>query len=779
MGASEFRRVGWLRRVVSLLVVAVMSLGVASRARAADLVSVAVNGRAGNAPSSGPAANADGSFVTFYSDATDLVVNDTNMVRDVFLRDRMTETTERLSVNSAGDQSNGPSQAAGHAPAIDSDGQIVAFYSDATNLVADDMNRQTDAFVRLRASGTTELVSISTDGTQGNGPSVFPSINGDGSLVAFQSQASNLAPDDTNGVADIFVRDRANGTTERLCPGVEGNGASSTPAVSADGNVVAFASAATNLVPNDLNRFIDIFVCDRGTGTLELVSVSSEGVQGNGDSILPAISEDGRFVAFKSTASNLVPNDNNGFVDVFVRDRVAGTTVRASVNFRGGDANDNSFPPSISYDGRFVAFGSAATNLVPNDFNNLSSVFVRDLVNAVTLLVDVNDLGQQANGGTPDIPPAISGDGNQIGYASFANNLVVNDRNETVDVFINRNPFICDEEHPCPVGFLCVDGICVPAVTPSPTPTGPTPTPTPTPGAMDCCQCPGPACELPVEGMCPAQCNPIFQAVCLGPQTPGAGNCATVTPTPTLGPNDCCQCTGPACELPVEGACPAECDPIRMAVCLGPQTPGAGNCATVTPTPTLGPNDCCQCAGPACELPVEGACPAECDPVRMAVCLGPQTPGAGNCATVTPTPTLGPNDCCQCAGPACELPVEGACPAECDPVRMAVCLGPQTPGAGNCATVTPGQLTPTPTPTSTTVLTPTHTPTSMTVVTASATPTGTALRSPTATRTSGVSPESDACNCRIARPEEQSYGKALLGLGLPLALIVWRRRCRK
>ncbi|HJW12164.1 MAG TPA: hypothetical protein VJ598_10275, partial [Albitalea sp.] len=316
-----------------------------------ELVSVNMVGSSGNATSSGVAANFDGSFVAFYSNATDLVHGDTNQVRDVFLRDRVNGTTERVSLNSMGEQANDASHATGFPPAIDADGQIVAFYSDASNLVPDDTNDQSDVFVRLRSTGKTERVSLSTAGQQGNGPSLNPSINGDGQLVAFQSRASNLVPNDQNGLSDIFVRDRGNSTTERVCDTVEPNGFSSAPSISANGRFVAFTSAATNLVPGmpDVNGQLDIFVCDRTTGAIDLASVSTEGIQGNGDSILPAISEDGRFVAFKSLASNLVPDDRNNVVDVFVRDRVAHTTERVSVNFLGRDANDASFPPSISY----------------------------------------------------------------------------------------------------------------------------------------------------------------------------------------------------------------------------------------------------------------------------------------------------------------------------------------------------------------------------------------------------------------------------------------------
>lgn len=699
MGSSEFQRGGRQWRVVPLFLIGAVSLCLlAWPARAVELVSVSIHGSSGNNASSGVAVNADGNFVTFYSDATNLVSGDTNALRDVFVRNRISQTTELISVNSAGEQANGPSHAAGDAPAINGDGQIVAFYSDATNLAPNDLNRQPDVFVRLRATGTTEIVSDGAGGVQGNGASIYPSIDRVGNLVAFQSEATNLVPDDTNGVADIFVRDRTSGTTERLCSGSttatvpQANGDSLTPAISADGNVVAFASLATNLVPNDVNRHLDVFVCDRHTGVVEIVSVSSSGVQGDGDSILPAISEDGRFVAFKSTADNLVPNDNNGFVDVFVRDRVAGTTERVSVNVRGGDANEASFPPSISYDGRFVAFGSAATNLVANDFNDLSSVFVRDRQNGVTLLVDVNDFSQQANGGTPDIPPGVSGDGKQIGYVSFATNLVDNDLNETADVFIGRNPFICDAETPCPPGFVCVDGFCVPGGgTPTPTPTGPTATRTPPPGPADCCQCAGPACQAPSMSACPAGCSIVRRAACLD-----TGNCAAFTPTPTT-----------------------------------TSTP------LISPTPTKTSTPC----------PTGTPCPADffkrCDPGCDCACLDCNACPAGQvracaqfecgCACVTPTPT-------------------------------------------NTPTITASQ-TPKSSPTNTATITPTRVTT-----TATATPTSTPSRSPTRTPSSptpGPGLDQDACNCRITPPSERTYRAPLLGLGLPLVLIVWRRRFRR
>lgn len=497
MGARNglFRSV---RNRSSVLVVAGLGacLLVGQGASAVDLASVGLNGAVGNNSSNGVATNSDGNVVVFYSDANNLVVGDSNQLRDIFLHDRNAGTTERLSVSSSGEQANGPSHATGGSPGVSADGQVVAFYSDATNLVAGDTNAQPDVFVRLRAGNSTERVSVATDGTQGNGPSVNPSISADGRFVAFQSRASNLVSNDTNNAADIFVRDRANNTTERICDGTQPNRFSFTPSISADGRFVAFASAATNLVPDDTNSHLDIFVCDRSTGNIERVSIGNlpggGTVQGDGDSILPAISGNGLVVGFKSLADNLVPNDANNVVDVFVRDRTANVTERISVSIIDGDANDFSFPPSLNNDGRFVGFGSFATNLVPSDGNVTSDVFVRDRQIGFTKQADVNDQGQEANGGTPDVVPALSGDGKQIGFVSFATNLVRIDSNQVADVYAAVNPFFGPGMCPdgtCPDGQVCVNGSCLiptpsrtPTRTPPPPPTA-TSTKTPTPTA--------------------------------------------------------------------------------------------------------------------------------------------------------------------------------------------------------------------------------------------------------------------------------------------------------
>lgn len=208
--------------------------------------------------------------------------------------------------------------------------------------------------------GTTERVSVSSAGTQGNGDSVAPSISADGRFVAFLSCASNFVPGDTN-VCDVYVHDRQTGTTEGV--GLLGPD----PSISASGRFVASDSLAP-LVPGDTNDEADVFVHDRQTGTTERVSVDSAGNEANDFSLRASISGDGRFVAFQS-------------FQIFVHDRRTGTTEPVSVDSAGTPGNTISFAPSISATGRFVAFTSFASNLVPGDTNRRDDVFVHDRAN--------------------------------------------------------------------------------------------------------------------------------------------------------------------------------------------------------------------------------------------------------------------------------------------------------------------------------------------------------------------------------------------------------------
>ncbi len=269
------------------------------------------------------------------------------------------QSTTRVSVDSGGTQGNSDS---GFFSSVSADGRFVAFYSDASNLAAGDTNGYRDVFVRDCQSGTTERISIDSGGSQGNNGSQTSSISADGTFVAFWSLSSNLVAGDTNGYPDVFVRDRQSGTTERVSvdsAGAQGNNGSQYSSISADGRFVAFWSLSSNLVAGDTNGSADIFVRDRQSGTTDRVSVDSGGAQGNGScGFALSISADGRFVAFWSYATNLVAGDTNGYPDVFVHDRQSGTSERVSVDSGGAQGNSSSGNNaiSISADGRFVAF---------------------------------------------------------------------------------------------------------------------------------------------------------------------------------------------------------------------------------------------------------------------------------------------------------------------------------------------------------------------------------------------------------------------------------------
>jgi Tol biopolymer transport system component len=296
-------------------------------------------------------------------------------------------------------------------------------------------------FVRDRVSGVTELVSVDSGGVQGNGGSDFPSISPDGRFVSFTSQASNLVPADTNDAFDVFVHDRQSGATDRVSvdsAGVEGNRDSAdTSSISADGRFVAFESYATNLVPGDTNGTFDVFVHDRQSGGTERVSVDSAGVEGNDQSGSPSISGDGRFVVFRSPASNLVPGDTNSFPDTFLRDRLANTTERVSIGSGGVEGNLGGDQGSISTDGRYIAFGSLSSNLVPGDTNGVQDIFVRDRQLSTTERVSIDSAGSQADGYCWTLWfAAISPNGRYVAFSSSASNLAPGDTNGQEDIFV-------------------------------------------------------------------------------------------------------------------------------------------------------------------------------------------------------------------------------------------------------------------------------------------------------------------------------------------------------
>ncbi len=399
------------------------------------LLSVSSDDTQGNNHSTAASISADGRYVAFGSDATNLVNGDTNGVYDIFVHDRVNGQTERISMASDGTEGNGNS----YLPALSADGRYVTFSSTASNLVSGDTNGEDDVFIYDRVDRQVRRVSVTSDGTEGNDISFASSISADGRYVVFTSVA-NLVSEDTNGFPDIYIHDRQNEKTERVSvasDGLQGDAGAGWPSISADGRFVAFRSNASNLVSNDTNNVADIFVYDCYTRATARVSVASNGTQGSGAAGRLSISSDARYVVFSSSADNLVDGDTNGVDDIFVYDRQNGHTERVSVNSDGVQGNASSIRPSnpsISADGRFVTFDSTADNLVKDDTNSASDVFVYDRQSGQMERVSLASDGIQGNG--ESVRPSISADGRYVAFDSGANNLISSDLNGVADAFV-------------------------------------------------------------------------------------------------------------------------------------------------------------------------------------------------------------------------------------------------------------------------------------------------------------------------------------------------------
>lgn len=372
--------------------------------------------------------SSSGRFIAFESVADNLVPSDTNDNSDVFLRDRKAGITRRMSLGGGGVQGDGPSRGA----VVAAGGRYVGFGSLATNLVGGDTNGHWDAFVRDRSTSSTQRVSVSSEGAEGNADSFLWTISEGGRFVVMVSDASNLVPGDTNGAADVFLRDRKSGTTSRIsvgAGGVQANGNSSGADISANGRFVTFESDASNLVAGDTNGSRDIFLRDLRIGITTLVSRGRGGLPANGMSFDAAISANGRYVAYHSAATNLA--SNSAIPGVFVYDRQTGSTERLP-------RSDDGSAPAISSDGRFVAFYSGDDTIVPGDDNETNDVFLRDRLRGTTRLMSVARGGGVGNGSSE--APAVSADGSTVAFESEATDLVSNDTNYARDVFARVKP---------------------------------------------------------------------------------------------------------------------------------------------------------------------------------------------------------------------------------------------------------------------------------------------------------------------------------------------------
>ncbi len=413
-----------------------------------------------NGSSFWPSVTADGHFVAFHSDASNLVDGDDNGYIDVFVKDTDTGETRLISSNAEGVPGNGDSKQ----PSFSADGRYVAFTSEASNLVQGDDNICTDGesewncsdvFVKDLRTGEVERVSTASDGTQGDWFSHQPSISGDGRYVAFTSYASNLVFDDADtcgsaesprNCADIFIKDRQTGRTWRASvtpEGVQGNGDSTEPAISTDGNYVTFTSDADNLGVNDNNGVSDIFITNLISADITRVTVTINDTEADGPSYEPSVSADGSIIAFASEATNLGVSDtglcleseeSRNCTDIYIADFITGDITRASRPYEGIEISGSSSEPDLSSDGRRVTYASRADNLVDGDTAicaeddlplNCSDIFLTDLLTTVTSFISISK--DREGGNWNSSQPAISANGDFIVFSSYAANLVEGD----------------------------------------------------------------------------------------------------------------------------------------------------------------------------------------------------------------------------------------------------------------------------------------------------------------------------------------------------------------
>lgn len=406
-------------------------------------VSLTTSGGQSNGDSSTASISGDARYVAFTSTASNLVAGDTNSAADVFVRDHVAGTTRRVSIATGGGQANADSFEA----AISRDGSAVAFTSRATNIVPGDTNGVTDIFVHDLASGVTTRVSRTMSGGETNFSSVAPDISASGRYVVYSSSANNILPGDANSGADVFLFDRSLNATEHVSRSTSGGQSgvgeeNNEPSVSDDGSLVAFQvsppapSFPPGLDPTDTNNVTDIYVRDRAAGTTRRVSRSTAGADGDLASRDVAISGNGVWVAYTSSASTLVPGDTNGDADVFGTNIVTGETRRVSVATSGAEATGGSSNAAINFDGNFIAFESAGGNLGVGDTNSVRDVFVHDRSTGKTTRESLSAVGTQvtAASGAPD----ISTDGQLISFHSGAGDLVSGDTNNRNDVFLHE-----------------------------------------------------------------------------------------------------------------------------------------------------------------------------------------------------------------------------------------------------------------------------------------------------------------------------------------------------
>ena len=425
------------RYFLGLLLVCTLGSALAT-AQQNQLVSVATNGMQSGAESRTPYVSADGRYVVYASLAGNLTPNDLNGTWDVFWHDLLTGVTKLVSVTPAGFAGDGMSLA----PVASGDGRLVVYQSRSTNLVAGGGNTHWDIYARDILTGVTAQISLDRNGNQTIFPSERPRITPDGRFVTFESLAP-LIPADTNLFYDAYRLDRSTGQLVLVSVaqgGGIGNGSSTMAVPSDDGRFVGFKSAATNFVAGDTNQQDDLFRKDTLSGQVRRVNLSTTGVQADDRSGWPVISGDGSTVCFISQASSLVAGLSNGFWNLFAHDVASGVTTQLNVQPSGMPSQlwvNWISPPAVSSSGRYVLFASWASDLVVGDTNNTYDVFLRDRVAQVTTRVSLAFDGSEANGESRSAH--MTGDAGVVAFDSEATNIVSGDTNGERDVFASYN----------------------------------------------------------------------------------------------------------------------------------------------------------------------------------------------------------------------------------------------------------------------------------------------------------------------------------------------------
>jgi hypothetical protein len=411
--------------LLSCLSIPVWADSITTRASVANL------GLQANADSfiSRQAISQNGRYIVFQSLANDIDLNDHNNVFDIFIHDQWLKQTQRISVSSLGEGNADSIQAV-----ISDNGRMVAFTSYASNLSENDTNGVTDIFLYDRFTGTlTNITQL------GNAASANPMLSADGQRLVFESAASNLVANDTNGVSDIFLYEVASTQMSRISTdsvGTEANNASYKPSIANDGSRIVFQSLATNLTLSDSNEKADIVFVDLNTGERKLLSMANDGTQANDHSYAPMISGSGQHVVFDTDASNLFDNDNNGFSDIVFYDLSTNQLARMSFGL-DGEPNFNAVLPSVSDSGLYINYESAASNLVDSDNNTVVDVFRVNRANGERKMLSIASNGDAANFSTFQLGNSMASEQCFTAFSSPATNLVNEDDNKSFDVFLH------------------------------------------------------------------------------------------------------------------------------------------------------------------------------------------------------------------------------------------------------------------------------------------------------------------------------------------------------